>query len=79
MNYKLQNIKLIDGSFVQNNVTVRDDGAVIPFAPANTDYATFKLALQTGKNADGTQVVLEDANGTAMTAEQIATFVATLP
>ena len=69
--YKLQQ----NSSMVQR----LSDGAFIPFAEGNTDYATFKLALQTGKNADGTQVVLEDANGTAMTAEQIATFVATLP
>jgi hypothetical protein len=55
------------------------DGACIPFAPANTDYMAFKLALQTGKNADGTAVALEDATGTAMTSAQITTFLATLP
>jgi hypothetical protein len=55
------------------------DNAFIPFAPANTDYMAFKQALTTGTNLDGTPVQLEDATGTAMTAEQIATFLGTLP
>jgi hypothetical protein len=65
----------------QNGQSVQrlSDTAFIPFDPANTDYQAFKTALQTGKNADGTDVVLEDANGTAMTAEQITAFLGTLP
>ena len=49
------------------------------FAPTNPDYQAFKTALQTGKNLDGTDVVLNDASGTAMTADQITTFLGTLP
>jgi hypothetical protein len=65
----------------QNGQSVQrlSDTAFIPFDPANTDYQAFKTALQTGKNADGTDVVLEDANNTAMTAEQITAFLGTLP
>ena len=49
------------------------------FDPHNTDYQAFKQALQTGANADGSAVQLQDANGNIMTSDQIATFVATLP
>ena len=49
------------------------------FDANNTDYQAFKLALQTGKNADGTALVLQDSNGTVMTAAQITTFMETLP
>ena len=48
------------------------DGACIPFDPANTDYQTFKQDLANG-------VALSDAEGTAMTADQIKTFLETLP
>ena len=48
------------------------DGACIPFDPANTDYQTFKQDLANG-------VDLSDAEGTAMTADQITTFLETLP
>ena len=60
---------------------INNDGSMVSFLfdPANTDYQTFKTALQTGKNFDGTDVVLNDADGSAMTADQIATFLATLP
>ena len=61
------------------NVLRLIDGAAIPFNPANADYQAFKLALETGKNADGSDVVLKDADGNTMTSDQIATFLATLP
>jgi hypothetical protein len=48
------------------------DGSCIPFDPDNTDYQTFKKDLA---NA----VALSDAEGTAMTADQIKTFLETLP
>ena len=48
------------------------DNACIPFAPDNTDYQTFKKDLA---NA----VALSDAEGTTMTADQIKTFLGTLP
>ena len=48
------------------------DGAAIPFDPANTDYQAFKQDLANG-------VALSDAEGTAMTADQIKTFLETLP
>ena len=44
----------------------------IPFDPANTDYQAFKQDLANG-------VALSDAEGTAMTADQIKTFLETLP
>ena len=40
------------------------DGASIPFDPANTDYAQFKVDLSEG-------VTLLDAEGIAMTPEQV--------
>ena len=55
------------------------DNAFIPFDPANTDYQAFKLALESGKNADGSAVELKDADGNTMTAEQVAAFLVTLP
>ena len=48
------------------------DNAFIPFDPANTDYQTFKQDLANG-------VALSNAEGTAMTADQIKTFLETLP
>lgn len=50
-----------------------DDGACIPFDPANTDYANFKAQI----NADEAQ--LEDADGNLMTPEEAKAYVATLP
>ena len=47
------------------------DMASIPLNPANTDYQTFKQDLANG-------VALSDAEGTAMTADQIKTFLETL-
>ena len=49
-----------------------EDGAIIPFAPDNTDYANFKIDLANGAE-------LSDANNTVMTANQISAFIATLP
>jgi hypothetical protein len=49
------------------------DGACIPFAPANTDYANFKKEVL----ADEAQ--LEDADGNVMSPEEAKAYVATLP
>ena len=46
---------------------------IIPFAPANTDYANFKKEIL----ADEAQ--LQDADGNTMSAEQAKAYVATLP
>ena len=43
------------------------DNSSIPFAPDNTDYQQFKRDLANG-------VALSDAEGNAMTPEQITTF-----
>jgi hypothetical protein len=48
------------------------DNAFIPYDPANTDYAQFKVDLSEG-------VTLLDAEGVEMTSEQIQEFLATLP
>ena len=48
------------------------DSAVLPFDPANTDYAQFKLDITNGSE-------LQDADGAVMTAEQVQDFLATLP
>ena len=56
-----------------NSVILRSDGACIPFAPDNTDYANFKKEIL----ADEAQ--LQDADGNTMTPEQAKTYVATLP
>jgi len=50
----------------------RSDGVFIPFALDNTDYQVFKADLAKG-------VELQNAEGTAMTAEQITAFLGTLP
>ena len=61
-----------DGS-VANGIKRLSDGAFIPFDPANTDYQTFKQAI----NDDTAQ--LEDADSNLMTPEEAKAFVATLP
>jgi len=74
-----QQIKYIGEEIIAKCVLRTTDNAFIPFDSSNTDYQAFKLALQTGKNADGSDVVLKDAEGNIMTADQIAAFLATLP
>ena len=56
---------------VAKSVIRTTDGACIPFAPDNTDYQQFKKDLANG-------VALNDAEGNAMPAEQITTFLGTL-
>ena len=46
--------------------------ACVPTDPDNTDYQAFKQDLANG-------VALSDAEGTTMTADQIKTFLETLP
>ena len=48
------------------------DNACIPFDPNNADYQQFKKDLLNG-------AALNDAENNAMTAEQITTFLETLP
>ena len=68
--YKLLPDHLFFGK-AQNIIRI-SDGASIPFAPDNTDYAKFKIDLANGAE-------LSDANNTVMTANQISAFIATLP
>jgi hypothetical protein len=49
-----------------------EDGAFIPFDPANTDYQQFKIQV-----ADGTP--LEDPDGNVMTQEEVDAFLRTIP
>ena len=48
------------------------DGAAIPLAPDNTDYAEFKKAVTASAE-------LQDADGNVMTAEAAQEFIRTLP
>jgi len=66
--YKLQH----DGFGNVYAVTIIGQNISIPFDPANTDYQAYLKWLAEG-------VELQDADGTAMTADQIQTFVGTLP
>ena len=67
--YKL----IIDGSTGKTSSVQRlEDGAFIPFDPANTDYQQFKIQV-----ADGTP--LEDPEGNVMTQEQVDEFLRTIP
>ena len=68
--YKLGLISKLSGE--SHTVQRLLDNAFIPFDPANTDYQAFKQDLANG-------VALSDAEGTAMTADQIKTFLETLP
>ena len=67
--YKLQK-DTVENKIV--SVSRLSDGACIPLSPDNTDYQAFKQDLANG-------VALSDAEGTAMTADQIKTFLETLP
>lgn len=58
--------------FPLNNVIRLLDRAIIPFNPANTDYAEFKKAV-----AEGAE--LQDADGNVMSPEAAQAFVGTLP
>jgi hypothetical protein len=81
MIYKQQN-NTADGSVNPYAIQrISPSGVIssIPCVPDNTDYMTFKQALTTGMNADGTAVELQDATGIVMTSAQITTFLETLP
>ena len=65
-----------------NSVFQDRENLYIPFAPDNTDYQTFKYYLEekdSQGNPTGITPELKDAEGNAMTAEQITTFLGTLP
>jgi hypothetical protein len=49
-----------------------ENGASIPFDPANTDYQQFKVDVAAG-------VPLEDPEGNVMTQEQVDDFLKTIP
>lgn len=49
------------------------DGAFIPFAPGNNDYANFKEQILAN------EAELQDADGNTMSSEAAQTFVNTLP
>ena len=70
--YKLFSEMLLtkNSSFI--NKCIRNENCFIPFDPSNTDYQAFKQDLANG-------VALSDAENTAMTADQIKTFLETLP
>ena len=66
--------KLIKSPFTGIIASVErlEDGAVIPFDPANTDYQQFKIQV-----ADGTP--LEDPDGNVMTQEEVDAVLKTIP
>ena len=67
-----QQFRDIQGNIRTNVIYRLSDNAWIPFAPDNTDYQQFKKDLSEGAS-------LKDAEGNDMTAEQITTFLGTLP
>lgn len=67
--YKLFNTS---NGVAQDAVQRLADNAFIPFDPANTDYAKFKVDLSEGAE-------LLDAEGNTMSAEQVDAFLQTLP
>lgn len=58
---------------LMNCVKRLQDITFIPFDPANTDYANFKLQI----NAD--EAELQNADGEALSPEEAKAYVATLP
>jgi hypothetical protein len=68
INYKL----VLDRETKQPSSVFRSDGWSIPFAPDNTDYATFKKEVLAGAE-------LQDADGNVMTQEQADDFIKELP
>ena len=69
--YKL--CKNIEKNELSPSVIRLSDGACIPFAPANTDYAQFKKAI----SEETAQ--LQDAEGNLMTAQAAKDFIKELP
>ena len=65
-------MKLPD-SILQKTVRCFSDGACIPFAPDNTDYAQFKKAI----SEETAQ--LQDAEGNLMTAQAAKDLIKELP
>ena len=70
MIYKLQNGLFSDTAVA---VTIIGQAISIPFNPENSDYQTFKTAI----NDEIAQ--LETADGVLMSAEEAKAYVATLP
>lgn len=66
--YKLQH----DGTHNAKSI-LREDGASIPFDPANTDYANFKREILED------EAQLQDADGNLMSADAAKEFVKELP
>ena len=64
--------KLFKNNNGEISCVIKEDGWAIPIDPDNTDYQTFTQDLANG-------VALSDAEGTAMTTDQIKTFLETLP
>ena len=69
--YKLQPNHPLTGTEAQCIKRLADN-AFIPFDPANTDFAQFKLDLPEG-------ATLLDADGNTMSTEQVEEFLKTLP
>ena len=71
--YKIQKSIRPDGAVGEPSAVIHlEDGAVIPFDPANTDYQQFKVDVTDG-------VPLEDPDGNTMTQEEVDDFLKTIP
>ena len=88
--YKLCIFNAVLGETQASSVIRVNDGACIPFDPANTDYQTFKTSVLDQQpntlidNGDSFSMssdesILKDADGNSMTIEQAKTYVRTLP
>lgn len=66
--------KIIQDPRTSQDVSIQrsNDGAFIPYDPANTDYQQFKKDVLAGET-------LERPDGTAMTQAEADAYIATLP
>ena len=65
--------RLMFNVFTNTIISVENNGAQIPFDPANTDYQIFKAQILND------EATLQDADGVEMTPQAAKEFIRTLP